>query len=60
MRLETARLLLRRWGSRALVDAAFAELGATRVYAQTMAVKIASRRVMEWEADQLRTGRAAT
>jgi len=44
VRLETARLLLRRWGSRALVDAAFAELGATRVYAQTMAVNIASRR----------------
>jgi len=48
------RLVRRAWGrgyasegSRALVDAAFAELGATRVYAQTMAVNIASRRVME-------------
>ena len=34
-------------GSRALIDKAFAELGADRVYASTMAVNIASRRVME-------------
>ena len=34
-------------GSCALVDAAFAEHGARRVYAQTMAVNAASRRVME-------------
>lgn len=34
-------------GSRALVDAAFTEHGARRVYAQTMAVNTASRRVME-------------
>lgn len=34
-------------GSRALVDAAFAEHGARRVYAETMAVNTASRRVME-------------
>jgi RimJ/RimL family protein N-acetyltransferase len=34
-------------GSRALVDLAFAELGATRVYAETMVVNVASRRVME-------------
>lgn len=34
-------------GSRALIDAAFAELGATRVVAYTMAVHGASRRVME-------------
>ncbi len=33
--------------SRALVEAAFAEHGARRVYAQTMAVHTASRRVME-------------
>ena len=33
--------------SRALVDAAFAEHGAERVYAQTMVVNTASRRVME-------------
>ncbi len=32
---------------RALIDKAFAELGATRVYASTMAVNTASRRVME-------------
>jgi len=34
-------------GSRALVDAAFAEQGARRVYAQAMVVNTASRRVME-------------
>lgn len=34
-------------GSRALIDKAFAELGAERVYAETMAVNTASRRVME-------------
>lgn len=34
-------------GSRALVDRAFAELGASRVFAETMAVNVASRRVME-------------
>lgn len=34
-------------GSRALVHKAFAELGVERVYAQTMAVNAASRRVME-------------
>jgi RimJ/RimL family protein N-acetyltransferase len=34
-------------GSRALVDKAFAELGARRVHASTMAVNLASRRVME-------------
>ncbi len=34
-------------GSRALVDKAFTDLGATRVFAQTMAVNAASRRVME-------------
>jgi RimJ/RimL family protein N-acetyltransferase len=34
-------------GSRALVDKAFAELGARRVFAETMAVNTASRRVME-------------
>lgn len=34
-------------GSCALVDSAFAELGAVRVYAETMAVNLASRRVME-------------
>ncbi|MBV9871409.1 MAG: GNAT family N-acetyltransferase, partial [Frankiaceae bacterium] len=34
-------------GSRALIDAAFASYGATRVYAETMAVNISSRRVME-------------
>jgi len=34
-------------GSRALIDKAFAELGADRVYASTMAVNTASRRVME-------------
>jgi RimJ/RimL family protein N-acetyltransferase len=34
-------------GSRALVRKAFAELGARRVYARTMAVNVASRRVME-------------
>jgi RimJ/RimL family protein N-acetyltransferase len=34
-------------GSRALVDLAFERLGAARVYAQTMAVHLASRRVME-------------
>jgi RimJ/RimL family protein N-acetyltransferase len=34
-------------GSRALVDRAFAELGARRVFAETMAVNVASRRVME-------------
>jgi RimJ/RimL family protein N-acetyltransferase len=34
-------------GSRALVDLAFIDLGASRVYAETMAVNAASRRVME-------------
>jgi RimJ/RimL family protein N-acetyltransferase len=34
-------------GSRALVELAFAELGAERVFAETMAVNTASRRVME-------------
>ncbi|SHF67180.1 GNAT family N-acetyltransferase [Streptoalloteichus hindustanus] len=34
-------------GSRALVRMAFAELGVRRVWAQTMAVNLASRRVME-------------
>ena len=34
-------------GSRALIDKAFAGLGAERVYAETMAVHTASRRVME-------------
>jgi RimJ/RimL family protein N-acetyltransferase len=34
-------------GSRALVDKAFAELGVQRVYAETMAVNTASRRVLE-------------
>jgi RimJ/RimL family protein N-acetyltransferase len=34
-------------GARALIRKAFAELGAERVYAQTMAVNTASRRVME-------------
>ena len=34
-------------GSRALIDKAFAELGARRVWAETMAVNTASRRVME-------------
>ena len=34
-------------GSVALIDKAFRELGAVRVYAQTMAVHTASRRVME-------------
>jgi RimJ/RimL family protein N-acetyltransferase len=34
-------------GSRALVDKAFRELGASRVYASTMVVNVASRRVME-------------
>jgi RimJ/RimL family protein N-acetyltransferase len=34
-------------GSRALVDLAFTDLGASRVYAETMAVNLASRRVME-------------
>ena len=34
-------------GSRALIDKAFAELGVDRVYASTMAVNTASRRVME-------------
>ena len=34
-------------GSRALVDTAFADLGATRVWASAMAVNTASRRVME-------------
>jgi RimJ/RimL family protein N-acetyltransferase len=34
-------------GSRALIDKAFAELGVERVYASTMAVNVASRRVME-------------
>ena len=34
-------------GSRALVDKAFAELGAARVHASTMAVNVGSRRVME-------------
>jgi RimJ/RimL family protein N-acetyltransferase len=34
-------------GSRALVDKAFRELGVDRVYAETMAVNTASRRVME-------------
>ena len=34
-------------GSRALIDKAFRDLGARRVFAQTMAVNAASRRVME-------------
>ncbi len=34
-------------GSRALIDRAFTELGASRVYATTLAVNAASRRVME-------------
>ncbi|MGH2382199.1 MAG: GNAT family N-acetyltransferase [Candidatus Limnocylindria bacterium] len=34
-------------GSRALVDKAFRDLGASRVFAETMAVNIGSRRVME-------------
>ena len=34
-------------GSRALVDKAFAELGVERIYAETMAVNTASRRVLE-------------
>lgn len=34
-------------GSRALIDKAFAELGVRRVHAETMAVHVASRRVME-------------
>lgn len=34
-------------GSRALIDCAFRELGARRVWAETMAVNAASRRVME-------------
>jgi len=34
-------------GSRALIDKDFAELGVQRVWAQTMAVNAASRRVME-------------
>lgn len=34
-------------GSRALVDKAFTELGATRVHASTMAINTGSRRVME-------------
>jgi RimJ/RimL family protein N-acetyltransferase len=34
-------------GSRALIDKAFGELGARRVYATTMAVNLGSRRVME-------------
>lgn len=48
------RLRRQAWGrgyatevSRALVDKAFAELGAQRVHASTMAVNAASRRVME-------------
>lgn len=48
------RLVRRAWGcglategSRALVDAAFERLGARRVWAETMAVNAASRRVME-------------
>jgi RimJ/RimL family protein N-acetyltransferase len=34
-------------GSRALIDHAFTHLGATRVYARTMTINTASRRVME-------------
>jgi RimJ/RimL family protein N-acetyltransferase len=34
-------------GWRALIDAAFTDLGLRRVYAETMAVNLASRRVME-------------
>jgi RimJ/RimL family protein N-acetyltransferase len=34
-------------GSRALVDLAFRELGAARVFAETLTVNVASRRVME-------------
>jgi RimJ/RimL family protein N-acetyltransferase len=34
-------------GAKALIDKAFAELGAERVYASTMVVNVASRRVME-------------
>lgn len=48
------RLHRREWGKgfapevcRALIDLAFSELGAVRVYAGTMAVNTASRRVME-------------
>ncbi len=48
------RLLRAAWGrgyategSRALVDKAFVELGARRVYATTMTVNVGSRRVME-------------
>ena len=34
-------------GCRALIDKGFTELGVHRVYAETMAVNVASRRVME-------------
>ena len=34
-------------GSRALIDKAFADYGARRVFASTMVVNVASRRVME-------------
>jgi RimJ/RimL family protein N-acetyltransferase len=34
-------------GARALIEKAFTDLGARRVYAETMAVNVASRRVME-------------
>ena len=34
-------------GSRALIHKGFTELGVSRVFAQTMAVNVASRRVME-------------
>jgi RimJ/RimL family protein N-acetyltransferase len=34
-------------GSRALIDHAFTDLGAERIYAETMAVNVRSRRVME-------------
>ena len=52
---EVGYRLARRWwgrglateGTRALIDAAFSMLGATRVTAQTMAVNERSRRVME-------------
>ena len=52
---ELGYRLARRWwgtglateGSRALIDIAFAERGASRVWAQTMTVNVASRRVME-------------
>lgn len=47
LRAETWGRGLATEGARALVRAAFDELGADRVWAQTMAVNTASRRVME-------------